>query len=688
MTPSIQTWVPGLAIADYVLVRELARGGMGEIWLARQSTPQFERLVVLKRVIGDGGDDSTAVTMFLDEARIASKLSHPNVVQVFELGREGSSVFLVMEYLAGQTLSRFARKMIEADGRVPPALAVSIIAAAARGLGYAHRRVGLDGKPLHIVHRDVSPQNLFVTYDGEVKVLDFGIARAAGRMVKTLTGVVKGKVAYMSPEQASGGAVEVTGAADVYALGIVLFELLTGTRFYKGLDDLGMLRRLAISARAPELASRGVSVDPALEALVVRALEPEAVDRFVDGETFFEALDAWLRANPPRASEPSLRAVMQRLFASDIEALGQFQAEAAAMVALPTQSSMPDKSAAPLPPRGPVGPSSMVTDTSPLPPEPVRPASIVTAASATPNNSASPPRADRGAQQLGATAESKPPAQQGARSTDRAPLQPGATAESPPLRGPQQPGATAESPQRIVRDVQQPGATAESPQRAVRDARQPGATAESPSRAARDEQQPAVQGAAAESPPPRGPRQSGASAESPSRAVRDAQQPRGERARRGRWALPLVAIVAVVGIGAAWRFAPRGEQAVSAPPPTVTPTPAPPTPKPVAEPVPGPIAAEPTAAAQPDAGAKERVAEPVRPAPSAARAKPGALSLNTEPWTRVFLGKKSLGDTPLIEFPLPSGTHRLRLVNEGEKIDQVIEVTIKPSETTIKKFAF
>ena len=537
MIHSLQTWVPGHTVGQYVLARELARGGMGEIWLARQSgTPEFERLVVLKRVISSGGDDSSAMTMFLDEARIASKLSHPNIVQVFELGRDGGSVFLVMEYLTGQTLSRFARRMVEKDGRVPASLAVAIVASAAKGLGYAHRRVDLEGKPLNIVHRDVSPQNLFVTYDGEVKVLDFGIARAAGRMGRTMTGVIKGKVAYMSPEQAAGGGVVVTGAADVYAMGIILFELITGTRLYKNLDDLGVLRRLAISAKAPTPSSRGGPVDPDLERLIMRALEPEPDERFADGQAFFEALEAWLSAHPRGAGEPTLQAMMHALFAADVDALGEFHRQAAATPALVSNPSMPNKTAAtlprassPLPLRGPVGPSSMITETSPITAAPVA---------------------------------------------------------------------------------------------------------------------------------------------APSRSL------------AGPLGLAAVAILIVGGGIALW-----------ARPAPVAPTPAPSSPAPTAAPtpraeVPAAVVAEVPAV---DAGIAAELTPPPRPSrppPATPRVSPGALSLNTEPWTRVFLGRKALGDTPLISVPLPGGNHRLRLVNEAEHIDTVIDVTIKANETTVKKFVF
>jgi serine/threonine-protein kinase len=310
---------------------------MGEIWLARQSGG-FDRLVVLKRVISSEEEDPSNLTMFLDEARIASQLHHPNVVQVFELGQGGGSFYLAMEYLAGQTVSRFARRLAEKQGAVPQTLAVQVIASAARGLGYAHRRTDLEGRALHIVHRDVSPQNLFITYDGQVKVLDFGIARAAGRMNKTATGVVRGKVAYMAPEQAVGE--PLSGASDVFSLGVVLLELVTGRRAWADLDEVGILRKLA-AFEVPQRASQVLTIDADLDALIAQAVDPVPENRFADGQAFADALDRWARMHVAR-HEPTLEARMRELFSPEVSALGEFHKLAALT---PSASSMPNGAA-------------------------------------------------------------------------------------------------------------------------------------------------------------------------------------------------------------------------------------------------------------------------------------------------------------------------------------------------------
>lgn len=314
-------WQSGQRIGSYLLLRELARGGMGEIWLALDRTGlQVERLVVIKRVLRSSDDDPQHVTLFFDEARIASQLHHPNVVQVFTMGDAEGSPYLVMEYLPGQSLGRVVRAFAKHGARVPHEVAARIIADAARGLGYAHRRKGLDGRALRIVHRDVSPQNVLVTYDGHVKVLDFGIAVAEGRMTKTATGLVRGKIAYMSPEQAQGEPLD--ASADVFSLGVMLWELLTGKRLHGEADDLAVLRRLAMeTAELPDPRTLEPSIEAGLAAIAVRALRRQPLGRYADGVELCEALDAWLHTQPPLSLERAMGAV----FGEEIAALPELQ---------------------------------------------------------------------------------------------------------------------------------------------------------------------------------------------------------------------------------------------------------------------------------------------------------------------------------------------------------------------------
>ena len=216
-------------MGDYVVLKRVAIGGMAEIFLARrEGMGGFDRLVVLKRILPEYAHDPEFVRMFLNEARIAATLHHSNIVQVHGIGEEHGQVFFAMEFLHGEDLSRVLSRANQI-GR-PPQLdgVLTIASAVCAGLHYAHERTGPDGTSLGIVHRDVSPHNVFVTYDGSIKLLDFGIAKASTSFGKTRTGVLKGKVAYMSPEQAYSQPVD--RRSDIFCMGILLWELTTGRR--------------------------------------------------------------------------------------------------------------------------------------------------------------------------------------------------------------------------------------------------------------------------------------------------------------------------------------------------------------------------------------------------------------------------------------------------------------------------
>src|SRR5579871_1211455 len=204
---------------------------MAEIWLARQAGLRgFEKVVVIKKVSDAFSSDPEFVEMFLDEARIAAQLNHPNIVQIYGLGEEQGSYYIAMEYLPGENLAVIMRAGLKAAKPLPLELGVRVLAGAADALAHAHTKIGLDGKPLHVVHRDVSPQNLIVTYDGVLKIVDFGIAKAANRATHTVGNQLKGKMSYLSPEQARS--LEVDARSDIFALGIVLFEVATRTRLF------------------------------------------------------------------------------------------------------------------------------------------------------------------------------------------------------------------------------------------------------------------------------------------------------------------------------------------------------------------------------------------------------------------------------------------------------------------------
>ncbi len=311
-------WQQGLTVGRYSLLSRLAVGGMAEIWLARQLGPQgFEKFVVIKRILDGLGNDPEFLGMFLDEARIAAQLNHPHIVQIFDLGEESGAFYIAMEYLPGENLAAIARAGARNGKTLPPTLAVRIIADAAEGLAYAHAKTGPDGKLLGIVHRDVSPQNIFVTYDGVVKVLDFGIAKAANRESQTMAGQIKGKTSYMSPEQARGATLD--GRSDIFALGILLFELVTRTRLFHHPDPFQALQLVAGDDPIPFAHEVRPEVPLELSHIIARALARDPNQRYATAREFQNALEEWLRGEKNVPGTAELAGYMNESFGARIQ---------------------------------------------------------------------------------------------------------------------------------------------------------------------------------------------------------------------------------------------------------------------------------------------------------------------------------------------------------------------------------
>jgi Protein kinase domain/PEGA domain len=269
---------PVQTVGRYEVVGRLAMGGMAEILLGRLLGPSgFERPAVIKRILPHLVEQPSFVDMFVDEARLAARIQHKNVVHVHELGQEQGNLFLVMEYLEGENAAGLVRRSLIAKRDVDFALAALILAEACSGLHAAHELTDASGQPLGLVHRDVSPQNIFVTYAGAVKVLDFGIAKAADSTSHTEVGQLKGKFEYMSPEQCRGKAID--RRSDVFALGIVLYELLTRRRLFKRDSKLAVLEAVCRDPiHPPSRVSPGCP--PALDQIAMRALQREPADRY------------------------------------------------------------------------------------------------------------------------------------------------------------------------------------------------------------------------------------------------------------------------------------------------------------------------------------------------------------------------------------------------------------------------
>lgn len=293
---------------------------MAEIWLARQPALRgFEKLVVIKRMMGALEDDPDHVEMFLAEARLAAGLTHPHIVQIFELGESEGSFFIVMEFVDGETLSTLTREARKHGYGLSDAIACRLIAWAAEGLHHAHTRVDEHGQLQCIVHRDVSPQNLLVTMDGSIKVVDFGIAKVASQA--TSSGKLKGKLAYMAPEQARAEPVD--ARSDVFALGVCLFELLARGRLFPAMEELELLKKLVAIETFPRVSERRPDVAPELDAIVAKAMAARPEHRFQSARELQLALEDWLVSGSSRTSAADVSEFMRTLFAERIAARKQ-----------------------------------------------------------------------------------------------------------------------------------------------------------------------------------------------------------------------------------------------------------------------------------------------------------------------------------------------------------------------------
>ena len=286
------------SLGRYALYGEIAAGGMATVHLARLLGPVgFARTVAIKRLHPHLAKDPDFVAMFLEEARLAARVRHPNVVATLDVVSDDGELFLVMEYVAGESLSRLVRKARERGERMPPRYAVAIMSGALEGLHSAHDAKSEKGQPLGLVHRDVSPQNVHVGVDGVPRLLDFGIAKATNRVQETRTDQIKGKVAYMSPEQLAKGAID--RRADVYSASVVLWETLTGQRLFKA-DDVPSLVYAIINEEVQPPSSVVEDLPAGLDEIVMKGLSREADDRWDSARDMAAALEKVLAPAPAR----------------------------------------------------------------------------------------------------------------------------------------------------------------------------------------------------------------------------------------------------------------------------------------------------------------------------------------------------------------------------------------------------
>jgi serine/threonine protein kinase len=308
----------GSKLGNYELVLRVGRGGMAAVWVAREraATSKDDRLVAVKVMLTELADESEFVKMFLDEVRLVRSIRHPNVVDVYDVGEDEGVMWMAMEWVEGESLHTV---IAEAGKRraIPPELAVRIIADAAAGVHAAHELRDLDGSLRGVVHRDISPHNILIGTNGTVKLVDFGVAKAVGRISEaTRAGQLKGKFGYMSPEQALGKGVD--RRSDIFSLGIVLFELTTSRRLFRGEHDVETLR-LVISGGIPKPTLIDTKYPPELERIVLKALERNVSARYQTAAEFEHDLRAYLKSERLIVPQSGVAGILKRVLGDRIE---------------------------------------------------------------------------------------------------------------------------------------------------------------------------------------------------------------------------------------------------------------------------------------------------------------------------------------------------------------------------------
>src|SRR5689334_20485354 len=294
---------------------------MAEVFKAKAfGVEGFERLLAVKRILPNIAEDEEFITMFIDEAKIAVQLNHANIAQIFDLGKVDDSYFIALEFVHGKDLrgiyDRCKQKPVDGQPHMPIAQACFIIMKACEGLDYAHNKRDVNGKELHLVHRDVSPQNILISYEGEVKLIDFGIAKAAGKASKTQQGILKGKFGYMSPEQVRG--LPLDRRSDIFSLGIVLYEMLTGERLFVGESDFSTLEKVRnVEILPPSTYNRRISDE--LERIVMKALAKDVDDRYQNAIDLHDDLQAFVYTAGEFYSRKDLAGWMKKTFGKEIE---------------------------------------------------------------------------------------------------------------------------------------------------------------------------------------------------------------------------------------------------------------------------------------------------------------------------------------------------------------------------------
>ena len=301
----------------YLLLERISVGGMAEVFKAKTfGVEGFEKIIAIKKILPAMAEDADFIQMFIDEAKIAGQLNHANICQIFELGKIDDSHFIAMEYIWGKDLLQIQNRFRRLKKHMPVQMAAFVMGKVCEGLDYAHRKKDATGKPLNIIHRDVSPQNVITSYDGEVKVIDFGIAKAASRSSKTQAGVLKGKFGYMSPEQVGGKPLD--QRTDIFAVGTILYELLTSERLFMGESDFATLEKIR-SATVPPPSTINKEVPPELDRIIMKSLARDTADLYHWGSEMHDDLADFAAQFEPVYNAKALATWMRDAFSPEMK---------------------------------------------------------------------------------------------------------------------------------------------------------------------------------------------------------------------------------------------------------------------------------------------------------------------------------------------------------------------------------
>ncbi len=305
-----------ILFGKYYLLERINVGGMAEVFKAKAiGVEGFERLVAVKRILPNIAEDDEFIEMFVDEAKIAVQLTHANIAQIFDLGKVGDSYFIALEYVHGKDLRAVFNRARNRGEPVPLSMACFTIMKVCEALDYAHNKKDPGGRPLNFVHRDVSPQNMLISYDGDVKVIDFGIAKAAGKASRTRAGILKGKFGYMSPEQVKG--MDIDRRSDVFGVGICLYELLTGERLFAGESDFATVEKVRkVDIMPPSTYNRRIPEE--LEQIVLKALAGEVEERYQTAMELHEDLESFTYATGHTFNRKDLGVYMRKVFSEEL----------------------------------------------------------------------------------------------------------------------------------------------------------------------------------------------------------------------------------------------------------------------------------------------------------------------------------------------------------------------------------